>query len=113
MNNVPEDGTHPKNTVPAKPGDTLILWGTGFGPTTPAAPVGQDPVAGVLYYTADTVTVTVGGINANVIYSVLSGYAGLYQIAIQVPSIPKGDQPIVATVGGVSSPSTTLITIEE
>ncbi|MGB7761542.1 MAG: SBBP repeat-containing protein, partial [Bryobacteraceae bacterium] len=99
-------------TVPAKPGDTLILWGTGFGPTNPAAPVGAEPVAGVLCYTADTVTVTIGGINANMIYSVLSGYAGLYQIAIQVPAAPSGDQPIVATVGGVSSPATTLITIQ-
>ena len=28
-------------TVAAKPGDVLILWGTGFGPTMPAAPVGR------------------------------------------------------------------------
>ena len=27
-------------TVPAKPGDVIILWGTGFGPTSPAAPAG-------------------------------------------------------------------------
>jgi uncharacterized protein (TIGR03437 family) len=25
-------------TVPARPGDVIILWGTGFGPTNPAAP---------------------------------------------------------------------------
>jgi uncharacterized protein (TIGR03437 family) len=24
-------------TTPAKPGDTIILWGTGFGPTSPVA----------------------------------------------------------------------------
>ena len=29
--------------VAAKPGDILILWGTGFGPTNPAVPVGQVP----------------------------------------------------------------------
>ena len=27
-------------TVPAKPGDVIILWGNGFGPTNPVAPVG-------------------------------------------------------------------------
>src|SRR5207249_7074535 len=27
-------------TVAAKPGEVLILWATGFGPTTPAAPLG-------------------------------------------------------------------------
>jgi uncharacterized protein (TIGR03437 family) len=42
-----------------------------------------------------------------------SGFAGLYQVAIQVPaSAPSGDQPIVATIGGVSSPSSTLINIQ-
>ena len=35
------NGTFPTvTTVPAKPGDVIILWGTGFGPTNPAAPVG-------------------------------------------------------------------------
>ncbi len=28
-------------TVAAKPGEVLILWGTGFGPTMPAAPIGR------------------------------------------------------------------------
>ena len=41
------------------------------------------------------------------------GFAGLYQVAIQVPAAaPSGDQPIVATVDNVSSPSATLITIQ-
>ena len=29
-------------TVPAKPGDVIILWGTGFGPPIPAAPAGEE-----------------------------------------------------------------------
>jgi uncharacterized protein (TIGR03437 family) len=64
--------------------------------------------------TSDTVTVTIGGINAAVYGAALTpGFAGLYQVAIQVPpSATSGDQPIVATVGGVSSPSTTLITVQ-
>ena len=101
-------------TVPAKPGDVLILWGTGFGPTTPAAPVGQVVPATATYSTTDLPTVTIGGISATVYGAALSpGFAGLYQVAIQVPaSAANGDQPIVATVGGVSSPSSTLITIQ-
>jgi uncharacterized protein (TIGR03437 family) len=102
-------------TVPAKPGDVLILWGTGFGPTTPAAPVGGEvPVSATTYSTTDPVTVTIGGIAATVYGAALApGFAGLYQVAIQVPrSAPSGDQPIVATVGGASSPSTTLITVQ-
>src|SRR5215472_2655635 len=33
-------------TVPAKPGEAIILWGTGFGPASPAAPVGSVVPAG-------------------------------------------------------------------
>jgi len=103
-----------QTTVPAKPGDVLILWGTGFGPTTPAAPAGEVVPTTATYLTSDTVTVTIGGINAAVYGAALTpGFAGLYQVAIQVPpSATSGDQPIVATVGGVSSPSTTLITVQ-
>jgi len=36
------NGTLGAPTIPAKPGETIILWGTGFGPTTPAAPVGVE-----------------------------------------------------------------------
>jgi uncharacterized protein (TIGR03437 family) len=100
-------------TVAASPGDVLILWGTGFGPTTPAAPPGEEVPSTGTYSTADSVTVTIGGIPATVYGAVLSpGFAGLYQIAIQVPMVASGDQPIVAKVNGVASSSATLITIQ-
>ncbi len=91
-------------TVPAKPGDVIILWGTGFGPTTPAAPVGVQLPANA-YTTATPVTVTVGGAQATVYGAALApGFAALYQIAIQIPTtLADGDYPVIATVGGVSS----------
>lgn len=103
-----------QTTVPAAPGDILILWGTGFGPTTPAAPAGV-VVPSNATYAAGPVTVTIGGVPATVYGTALSpGFVGLYQVAIQVPaSAPTGDQPIVASIGGVSSPMTTLITIQQ
>ena len=93
----------------------LILWGTGFGPTNPAATPGQEVPPSGLYSTANPVKVSIGGIDAIVYGSVLSpGFAGLYQIAVQVPtSAPNGDLPIIATVNGVSSPATTLLTVQE
>ncbi len=102
-------------TVPAKPGDVLILWGTGFGPTTPAVPPGEEVPGDTTYLTSNPVTVTVGGIDATVYGTALApGFAGLYQVAIQVPaSAPNGDLPIVAKVSGVSSPSTTLLTVQQ
>ncbi len=101
-------------TVPAKPGDVIILWGTGFGPTNPAAPPGvQVPASS--FPTAVPVTVTVGTQNATVYGAALaSGYAGLYQVAIQIPSsLADGDYPVVATVGGQSSPAASLITVQQ
>lgn len=102
-------------TVPAKPGDVIILWGTGFGPTTPAAPPGEEVPSTATYSTMQPVTVTVGGIDATVYSAVLSpGFAGLYQIAIQVPlSAPNGDLPIVAQINGAASPTTTLLTVQQ
>jgi uncharacterized protein (TIGR03437 family) len=102
-------------TVPAKPGDVLILWGTGFGPTSPAAPVGAEVPSTATYSVTNNVTVTVGGISATVYGTALApGFAGLYQVAIQVPpSAPNGDLPIVASVGGVFSPSSALLTVQK
>jgi uncharacterized protein (TIGR03437 family) len=39
-------------TVPAKPGDVIILWATGFGPTMPTAPPGVSVPASGGYSTA-------------------------------------------------------------
>ena len=42
------------------------------------------------------------------------GFAGLYQVAIQIPaSAPNGDLPVVATINGAQSPATTLITVQQ
>jgi uncharacterized protein (TIGR03437 family) len=104
----------PGSSTPAKPGDTVILWGTGLGPTTPSAPDGQLTPSTQLYSVANPPTVTIGGAQANVISAVLSpGFAGLYQIAIQTPtSLSDGDQTIVLQSGSATSPSGVLITVQ-
>jgi uncharacterized protein (TIGR03437 family) len=97
-------------TVPAKPGEYIILWGTGFGPTTPTAPVGVAIPAGTAYYTANPVYVTIGSVNAAVYGTALaSGFGGLYQVVALVPaSLSNGNYALVATVGGVATATTTL-----
>ncbi len=103
------------STVAAKPGDIIILWGTGFGPTNPAAPPGE-PVPGDTTYSTTTLpSVTINNVAAKVYGAALSpGSGGLYQVAIQVPSsIPDGDWPIQATIGGVQSPDAVLLSIRK
>jgi uncharacterized protein (TIGR03437 family) len=111
-----KNGTFPgMTTVPAKPGEVIILWGTGFGPTSPAAPPGIEVPSSTTYNTANTVSVTMGGTVATVYGAALApGYAGLYQVAIQIPaSLASGDYPVIATVSGAQSLLTTLITVQE
>jgi uncharacterized protein (TIGR03437 family) len=95
-------------SAPASPGQTVVLWGTGFGPTTPQAPAGV-AVSGAPS-TATLPVVTVGGTQAQVISSVLTtGTAGLYQITIQLPgNLPAGAVPIQASIGGVQTQAASL-----
>lgn len=90
-------------TVAAKPGDVLILWGTGFGPTNPAQPAGVEVSGAPAAVTAPVITV--GGAPASLIGVALSpGNAGLYQVAIQLPvSLPSGALAVQASQGGVQS----------
>ena len=59
------------------------------------------------YSTASAPTVTVNNTPAIVYGAALApGSAGLYQIAIQVPTtLADGDWPIQASIGGVTSPT--------
>ena len=91
--------------VAAKPNDVLILWATGFGPTSPNFAAGAENTGSHLI--TGKVTVMVGSVAATVLGAALSpGLAGVYQIAIQLPAtLPSGDLQIQATVEGVSTPN--------
>jgi uncharacterized protein (TIGR03437 family) len=102
-------------TVAAKPGEVIILWGTGFGPTFPTAPVGVSVPGSGGYSTASAPTVTINNTPATVYGAALApGSAGLYQIAIQVPpSLSDGDWPIQASIGGTLSPAGTILSVHQ
>lgn len=88
-------------SVPAKPGEVIILWGTGFGSTTPVPPSGVQVPSDRTYPVTMLPSVTINDVPATVIGAALApGYAGLYQVAILVPpSMPDGDWPVSATIG--------------
>jgi uncharacterized protein (TIGR03437 family) len=100
-------------TVPAKPGDVIILWGTGFGPTSPATPVGVQVPGNQTYSTSTAPQVTINNVPATVYGAALApGFAGLYQIAIQVPgSLADGDWPVTASIGGVQTPGGMVLSV--
>jgi len=100
-------------TVAAKPGDVIVLWATGFGPTSPAAPAGFAVPSDKAYNTSSQPSITINNVAATVYGAALaSGSVGLYQIAIQVPpSLADGDWPIQALIGGVLSPAGTILSV--
>jgi uncharacterized protein (TIGR03118 family) len=102
--------TTTKGATPAAAGETVVLYGTGFGATNPPAPEGM--VITTALPLAATPTVTVGGGSAQVMFSSLT-FAGVFQFNITIPtSATSGDQPIAATASSVSSPTGVVITIK-
>ena len=84
----------------AKPGDTIALWASGLGPTSPAYPDGQVVTVQNRGTITSPYSVLIGGKPAVVQYAGLVG-AGLYQVNVVVPQVAAGDASIVMTVAGV------------
>jgi uncharacterized protein (TIGR03437 family) len=98
-------------TTPAQPGEVVLLYGTGFGPTDPATPTGQ-LVTTAEPLPADSVQITIGGVAANVIFAGITE-SGLYQFDVTVPSgLPSGDAAVVATIGGLQTQAGVSLTIQ-
>lgn len=110
---VAANGTFTTTTTPAKPGETISLWGSGFGTTSPANPFGVAvPTTGGPFMSTGTVTVSINNgpatvANSNAVLS--AGLAGVFQVEVTVPStLPDGTYPINVTIGGVTSPTLSL-----
>lgn len=103
---------------PAKAGDVLIIYATGLGAVDTPIADGTSPSASdnKLRNTTTAPTVMVGGVQAQLVYSVLSPqFVGVDQLAITVPSgvTPGNNVPLQIVEGGVTSPSTTGIAISQ
>lgn len=95
-------------TRPAKPGEVLLLYATGFGPTNPALSTGE-----VVLQPAPVqspVTVRIGNVVANVRYAGVVS-PGLYQINVTVPEVPDGDQPVAAEISGLRTQYHAYLTV--
>jgi len=97
-------------TVAAKAGDVVELFGVGFGPTNPAVPAGQ-PYSGAAP-TTNPVRLQIHGTSVTPFFSGISG-AGLYQINLTIPpGLGTGDQPLLATVGGIQTQSFAVLSLQ-
>lgn len=97
-------------TVAAKAGDTVELFGVGFGPTNPVVPAGK--LFSGSAPTTNTVKVFINNINVLPSFAGLSS-AGLYQINLTLPAgLGTGDLLLVATVGGVQTQADVVISLQ-
>ena len=102
----------PTATTPAKPGETIILYATGLGSTSPSVDAGT--LTTQLASLTSPYTVTIGGQQATVSFAgLIPGFAGLYQLNVVVPDVADGDQAVTIQIGGATSPSTNYITVQK
>ena len=94
---------------PARPGDTIVLYGVGFGKVTPNAIAGDivaDDNSLILPF-----QVFFGGMPATVNYAGLApGTIGLYQFNVVVPNTAPGDAVPLTFAVGVSTGQQVLYT---
>jgi len=102
------DGTYvlPPGAIPglttrqAQPGETILLYGIGFGTVNPAFNAGQ--IVGAQNQLTQPLSILFAGAAANVQYDGLApNYVGLYQFNVVVPNVSDSDTvPLTFTLGG-------------
>ena len=97
--------------APAKPGDIISLWGTGFGPTNPSLPAAKLVTNAASL--ANPVIIMIGGQQAKVSFAGRSG-SGLDQFNVTVPAtLGDGDRTLVASIGGLQTQAGIFITVQK
>lgn len=96
---------------PAKPGNVIQVFGTGFGPTNPPVDPARLFQGAAPLVDRDLLKITIGGVPATVGFAGLSG-AGLDQFNVSVPSLPLGDHEIVAELDGVFTRTGVFVRVE-
>jgi len=101
-------------TRPAKPGEFVLLFATGCGPTNPAVPAGE--VVGLPTPTLTSpVTVRVNGAPTEVFNNTgFLIFAGECQFNVKIPdNAPDGDLPVELEIGGVRTDQNVRITVQK
>ncbi len=90
---------------PARRNQFIQLYANGLGPVDNPPPTGQPAPPQPLSPVRVLPVVTFGGRAGEVLFAGLAPFnVGLYQVNVRVPpDAPTGTQPVVVTVGGVSS----------
>lgn len=108
---LPPDSIAGVASARAKPGDTIVFYGVGFGTVTPDSPAGQ--IVTQSNRLNGNFQASFAGTPATVSFSGLTGgYLGLYQFNVVVPSVAASDTvPLVFSLDGTQGTQKLLISI--
>lgn len=102
-------GLYPGSTTPARPGEEVVIYANGFGPTTDPIVSGSSTQSGSL---SPSPVVSIGGTPAIVLFAGLS-FPGEFQFNVIIPSnAPTGDDTLIATHRGTEASPVALITVQ-
>jgi uncharacterized protein (TIGR03437 family) len=107
---LPPGTTNSVPTARAKPGDTITLYGVGFGSVSPNID------AGIVVGQSNTLPgfqASFAGVPATIQFAgLVQGSVGLYQFNVVVPKVPANDAtPFTFNIGGSTGTQTLLIPI--
>lgn len=94
-------------TQSAKPGQTVVLWGSGLGADT----ADSDLIATSTPHAVNVpLTIYIGGIQAPILYQGGSGYPGVNQLNVTIPTsaVAGCSVPIIAVSGSYTSNTITI-----
>lgn len=97
-------------TQSAKPGQTIVLWGSGLGANT----ADSDVLATATPHAVNVpLTIYIGGVQAQILYQGGSGYPGVNQLNVTIPaSVPTGCAVSVIAVSGTITSNTVSLPID-
>jgi uncharacterized protein (TIGR03437 family) len=97
--------------TPARPGETIVLYGTGFGTTQPPISATAPVTAPLPLANAQDLRVRIAGVDSQVVFGGLVA-PGLYQFNVVVPNVPDGDQLVEADLRGLLTRAGLLLTVK-
>jgi uncharacterized protein (TIGR03437 family) len=101
---------YPGSSTPAQPGETVVIYANGFGPTSTPVVSGSSLQSGSLL---PPPVIKIGGVAATVTFAGLVA-PGEFQFNVVVPSsLTNGDQPVAATYNGLTTQAGTLLTVHQ
>ena len=97
--------------TPAKPGEIIVVYGTGFGATQPSISATALVPSPLALANLQDLRVRIGGVDAAIAFAGLIS-PGLYQFNVVVPPLTDGDQTIVAELRGLLTRSDLLLAVQ-